>query len=181
MSQPILTNWSNHIDRNFIFNVLSVPVVRNSSGIYASWVGILRIHNCVILFCLVSWLHVGFLCDIELGTCLVDVFVPNYSSFNIDIEPFAARRKIGSNFMRNREIVSLTGNWSSKSSAERINNGREPAICFQGSFEALSHERARIIGKQTKLLLRGHRVITRSKELRSNFAFVHRFVKTACR
>lgn len=108
MGQPVLANWGDHVNRNFIFNVLSVPVVGDSASVDASRVRILGVHHSVVFLRLVSRLDIGLLCNVKFGTGLIHILIANDSCLNVNVETLTTWSVVSSDFVGDREVVSLT-------------------------------------------------------------------------
>jgi hypothetical protein len=59
VSQPILSNGSNDINRNLVLNILSVSSVRHFSGLNSSLVDVLWVEQSIVLFLSISWFDLG--------------------------------------------------------------------------------------------------------------------------
>ena len=102
VSEPVLANRGNHVNRDLVLNVLSVAVVRDAASVDAVRVSILWVHDSVILLSLISRLTFTLFDDIKLGASLIDVLITNDSSLDIDVETFARRGVVGTNFVGDR-------------------------------------------------------------------------------
>ena len=79
MRQPVLSDWCDHIDRDLILNVLSVPRIRDLSGLDSSLVSSLWVDEGFVLLLLISWLDhrdnsIWALTDDILFATFLDVF-----------------------------------------------------------------------------------------------------------
>jgi len=97
--QPVLSNWRNHVNRNLIFDVLTVAIVTHSACVNPSRVGILRVHHSIVLFGFLCGLHVCFFSNVKLGTRLINIFVAHNSCFDIDIEALTSWGKVCSDLV----------------------------------------------------------------------------------
>ena len=55
------------------------------------------IHDCLVLLCFISRFNVSLIDNIELSSSVVNVFVANNASLNVDIESLSTLCEIGPN------------------------------------------------------------------------------------
>jgi hypothetical protein len=100
VGQPVLSDGSDHIDTDFVLNILAVAVVRHTAGVDTTGVSVLRVDDSIVLFGFVSGLKIAFTDNIKLGASLRYVLVADDASVNIDVETLARWGKVGTNLVR---------------------------------------------------------------------------------
>ena len=120
MSEPVLTDGCNHIDLDLVFDILSVSVVRDLTGMCVRVAQNLVVHDGFILLILVGGVDVVLINNIQLGACVMDILKLHFTRVYIDVETFTTWREICSDTMTDRQVVRLGGNWSGQSSAEWV-------------------------------------------------------------
>lgn len=151
MRQPVLSDWCDHIDRDLILNVLSVPRIRDLSGLDSSLVSSLWVDEGFVLLLLISWLDhrdnsIWALTDDILFATFLDVFEFDDSGLAIDVESLGRGSVIGTDLVAYREVVSLARDWGSQCSAEGVDDWWVSALGFAWLLEGLSHQGASIVG-----------------------------------
>ena len=99
VSQPVLSNGRNHVNRDLVFDILTVAIVTHSASVDPSRVSILRMHHRIVLFCLVCGLHVCLFSNVKLSASLTNILVAHNSCFDIDIEALTRRSEVCTNLM----------------------------------------------------------------------------------
>lgn len=176
VSQPILADRSDDIDRNLTLNVLTVARVGFTSGLDASTISVLRVDDRHIFFSFICGLNVVFANDIKLTSSLTHILVLNDTDVSVDVESLSAGSVISSNLVAYRKVVFLRGARGSQSTAEGINDRRETTDCLSGLLEALFHERSRVTSEEGELLLSELWVISSSEKDRCDLTFVGRLL-----
>lgn len=97
--QPVLSNRRNHVNRDLVFDVLTVAIVTHSACVNPARVSILRVHHGIVLLGFLCGLYVCFFSDVKLGTSLTNILVAHNSCFDIDIEALTSWGKVCSDLM----------------------------------------------------------------------------------
>lgn len=105
--QPVLADWSNHVDRDLVLNVLAVALVRDFASLDPARVAVRGVHDGFVLFFLVGRLDVVLIDDVQLGAGVVDVLVAHVAEFHIDVEAFSCGGVVGSDLVADGQVVLL--------------------------------------------------------------------------
>ena len=100
MGKPVLSDGSNHVNTDFVFNILAITVVGHTAGVDTTGVSVLRVNDSIILFSFISGLEIAFTDDVKLGASLRYVLVADDASVNIDVETLARGGEVGTNLVR---------------------------------------------------------------------------------
>jgi hypothetical protein len=139
MWKPILSNWCNNINWDFIFNILSVSLIWNFSCLNSFLVCFLGLHDCFIFFFLISRYYIVVINDIKLSTSVVYILILNISCIWINIEAFGTLCKVSSYSMTDWEIMPLRRNRCCQCSTERVDYRWISTKSFSRLLEAQSH------------------------------------------
>lgn len=179
VGEPVLSDGSDHVNTDFVLNILAVSVVGHTAGVDTTGVSVLGVDHSIVLFSFISGLEIAFTYDVQLGASLRHVLVADDASVDVDVETLTAGGEVGTNLVRNRQVVALGADWGGQGAAERVYDWREATHSLVRSAEAEGHQLFRVVGQETELLLTSHGIVASAKKFTCDACLVKGFGELA--